>query len=219
MITTKEADERVARGADWFDLNQPKGWDAKIDEKTLDVADPFKCPLGQVTGREYMIAQQDHNLTVEQCRQFGFASGRHVDYADLKLECKILTAAWLRLLAARKVAPATLVDTLRAELAARQSAGQAAVWQDVIDKLAVDPVAQALCAVAGSTNRDWDNRDGLRLGTGLRESVRVDPAILAPATRDAYLAHAKQAERATVNTAVRAALHILITNLEKEAAL
>jgi hypothetical protein len=44
--------QRVAAGAVWLDKNTP-GWPARVDPDRIRVADPFRCPLGQLYGDFY----------------------------------------------------------------------------------------------------------------------------------------------------------------------
>lgn len=68
------ARDRVAAGALWLDEHGPVDWRDDIDVDTLDVSDPWLCPLGQLFG-SYSQAVNVTELASADLESFGFAAG------------------------------------------------------------------------------------------------------------------------------------------------
>jgi len=223
MITEKEADERATRGADWLDVNLPVGWDARIDETTLDVANPLKCPLSQATERDYTSARIGYGLTTENCLRLGFASDSHDATRDVREENARLTVAWRRLLTVRKSTRVSFLKRLRTELASLRRDPSSVIWTRVQELLADDAAAAAIkrtAAMLASADSilEWGyaNADGpgLRL-IGTTTFIPVDRRAFAQAARDAIAAY----ELSRKEDPRVAALQYVITIYEKEATL
>jgi hypothetical protein len=63
--------ERVARGVLWLD-HMHDGWREKVDLSTLNLTDPWKCILGQVSGTSYWDAQCNMIGSADMAADMGF---------------------------------------------------------------------------------------------------------------------------------------------------
>jgi hypothetical protein len=85
---------RVARGVALLDEKRP-GWRTRVNPDTLDMADDFKCVLGQLY-QAYLIALSALKINRVQASRYGFdaVTDEHRLWDTVDAEIDALTEAW-----------------------------------------------------------------------------------------------------------------------------
>ena len=98
-MTTQTIAERVAAGAAFLDEREP-GWDKRIDLDKLSIGSGCNCVLGQLyQGFGLGLVATGLVDTIDQDVDLGFYWD---DEGTVREEVQDLTAAWQRLIAARR---------------------------------------------------------------------------------------------------------------------
>ncbi|MEJ0053132.1 MAG: hypothetical protein WDN10_00160 [bacterium] len=86
---------RVANCAAHFDHKGFKAWRARIDSRTLNIADPGNDVVAHLTGKSFLDRLADIDIPLNQAVSFGLNGEESlkppVSYAE---DCRQLTAAW-----------------------------------------------------------------------------------------------------------------------------
>lgn len=92
-----ESEEAVRRGVTLLDARGPEGWRGQLRGATLDVEDPYLCPIGQLYGTYWLGLNQLGLTGRSDAREHGFHCTQ--DEPHDRCDGQELSEIWRRVLA------------------------------------------------------------------------------------------------------------------------